>query len=265
MLMHNLFFKIVNRLGLLKLKPVVFLHLQKTAGTTIVNLAKHFYGKDNVIGHNGFYLNSNCCRIENDKLFQPEFMQNQIGNIPFISGHFGYGFAKHFMANRYSFTFLRDPIERILSLYFYCKIRDPSQYKHYELAQRLSLDEFLQLGFTDPEFKGRLWNHQVCQLAAGWGDPTFGTHKDDELLDLALQHLDEFSFVGFTETFDKDRDIILKNIGISIPVSKLKSNDNPGRPRFDSLPQSSKDLLFELTALDRQLYELAWARRKSIH
>jgi hypothetical protein len=255
----------LKTLGILRLKPVLFLHLQKTAGTTIVNLAKQYYGNENVISHNGFYQDNNGERIAGDKFYQPEYMQDKFGNIPFISGHFGYGFAKQFMANRYSFTFLRDPTERVLSLYFYCKIRDPGQYKHYELAQRLSLDEFLQLGFTDPEFKSRLWNHQVCQLAAGWGDPTFGTHKEDELLDLALQHLDEFSYVGFTETFDQNRDIILKEIGIFFPVSKLKSNDNPGRPRFDTLPQSSKDLLFKLTALDRQLYENAWARRKSIH
>jgi hypothetical protein len=41
--------------------------MQKTAGSTNVYLAKRYYGY-NVISHNGFYLNSNGGRIENDKL-----------------------------------------------------------------------------------------------------------------------------------------------------------------------------------------------------
>jgi hypothetical protein len=66
----------VKRLGFLKLKPVVFLHLQKTAGTSIINVARQ-----------------NGSPITGDKFAQPEFMERRFGNIPFISGHFGYDFA----------------------------------------------------------------------------------------------------------------------------------------------------------------------------
>ena len=260
MRIRNIYFRMVKRLGFLKLKPVVFLHLQKTAGTSIINVARQFYGNDNVISHGNYYLDDNGLLITADKFAQPEYMESRFGNISFISGHFGYDFAKQFMVNRYSFTFLRDPIERLLSFYYFCKTRNPEQFVTYELAQHLPLDEFLKLGFTHPVIKAHIWNHQVSLLADGWGASSNLTLKDDELLELAMRHLNEFSYVGFTETFEKDQKNILKDIGITIPVGNHKCNTNPERPLFEGLPQSSKNLLLELTKLDRVLYEKAWSK-----
>jgi Sulfotransferase family len=260
-IIRNIYFRIVKLLGFLKLKPVVFLHLQKTAGTTIVEIARQLYGNENTLSHGDVYLDSSGVQLSDEELFQPNHIQCELGNKPFISGHFGYDFAKQFMEDRYSFTFLRDPVERILSYYYFCKTRNPNQFKMYELAQRLTLDEFLELGWIDPEIRSHLWNHQVSQLATGWGSASTVVLTDEALLELAIRHLDEFSYVGFTETFEEDKVSILKDIGITIPVGKHKFNTNHGRPLFDSLPPSSKKLLLELTELDRVLYETAWSRK----
>lgn len=230
-----------------------------------MNVAKQQYGMANIISHGGFYLDSKGVRKTDDKIFLPAYMQSRFGHLPFISGHFGYDFAKHFMANRYSFTFLRDPAERILSFYYFCQTRDPNQFKIYDLAQRFPLDEFLTLGFSDPEVKGHIWNHQVCQLAIGRGSPASDLYLEDKaLLELAIQHLDEFSYVGFTETFEEDCDNILMDIRITLPGGNLKSNVTEGRPYFNDLPESSKKLLLDLTELDRQLYEQALSKRHSV-
>lgn len=72
--------------------PALFLHIQKTAGTSLVNMARRYYG-DNVISH------ADYCTVAPD----------EIKKFGFISGHFGYAFARPLMQGRYSFTFLRDP------------------------------------------------------------------------------------------------------------------------------------------------------------
>jgi len=46
-----------------------------------------------------------------DKFFDPEITQNQFGHVPFIYENSGYDSAKLFLKKRFSFTFLRDPIE----------------------------------------------------------------------------------------------------------------------------------------------------------
>lgn len=246
------------------LKPAIFLHIQKTAGTTIVELAARSYGSSNVISH-GDYVNGLIdFPLNEDKFFQVENMQNRFGNIPFISGHFGYDFAKNFMQNRYSFTFLRNPVERILSFYYFCKSRNGSDFEIYDLCQRLSLDEFLKLGFSDLKIKPFIWNCQVSQLAHGFGSTESFHITDKEMLKLAMQHLDEFSYVGFTESFEKDRDNILKDLGITAPKDNLIINAGPTRELFGDLPKSTQVLLLELTKLDRALYKKFWSRKNSL-
>lgn len=241
------------------LKPALFLHIQKTAGTSIVDLARHFYGNANVVSH-GDYL----------KWLDPIAVQPSCKNIdsrlevfhefPFISGHFGFDFARQFMRDRYTFTFLRDPIERILSYYYFCRNRDPNEYKVYALAQTITLEEFLLLGFTDPTIKACIWNNQSWQLAHGYANKNgrnILNFTPNEILDLSLYHLDDFSCIGFAESFDKDCNRILKDLGIDLLKNKKKSNTNPGRPTAYDLSGSTLEILDQLTKIDQVLYKEA--------
>jgi hypothetical protein len=245
------------------LKPAIFLHIQKTAGTTIVELARSAYGDQNVISHGDYLKGIDYCPCTG-VVGVDEKLLDDFDNIPFLSGHFGYGFAKRYMPGRYSFTFLREPIERVLSFYYFCRGCDPKQYAHYKLSQQVTLDEFLQRGMVDPEIKNFIWNNQVWQLASGFGElktRPLSAFKEIDLLELACEHLDEFSHVGFAETFEADRDHILRDLGIVPPEARVVLNANLGRPIYSDLPQSTKDLLFELTELDRVLYQKARLRK----
>lgn len=248
------------------LKPAVFMHIQKTAGTSIVNLARDWYGVDNVISH-GDHLEGYSDFPLKDKFFTHERTKDQFGHVPFISGHFGYDFAIPFIKDRYTFTFLRDPVERVLSFYYFCRTRDPNEFKIYKLVQEVSLDEFLQMGLDLPEVKACIWNTQAWQLAHGYGNSNGRNilrFTPEEILELAIKHLEDFSYIGFAETFEIDRDHILKALGIIPPKGKIVSNSNPGRPTVKDLPPATLKLLGELTYLDQSLYKEAWARRKLI-
>ena len=215
------------------------------------------------MSHDDYVKGINYCP-RTGELRVDEEMLRSFHSIPFISGHFGYGFAKRYMLGRYSFTFLRNPIERILSFYSFCSGSDPDKFNIYKLSQQLTLEEFLQRGLTDPEIKNFIWNNQVWQLASGFGDVDtrqLSSCEGIELLELASKHLDEFSYVGLAETFETDRDRILKDLGIVPPQERIISNANPGRPTLDDLPQSTRDTLFELTKFDWALYNDACSRK----
>ncbi len=246
-----------------KLRPAVFIHIQKTAGTTIVDLARSAYGNHNVMSHDDYLKGINYSQLTGEVRIDEKVLRD-FHNIPFLSGHFGYGFAKRYMPGRYSFTFLRDPIERILSFYYYCRGCDPAKFALYKLSQQVTLDEFLQKGLVDPEVKNFIWNNQVWQLASGFGDvdtQSLSSFEGIELLELAIKHIDELSYIGLAETFEADRDRILRDLGIVPPEARIVSNTNLDRPTCNDLPQSTKDLLFELTELDRVLYKKAWSRK----
>jgi hypothetical protein len=231
-----------------QLKPAVFLHIQKTAGTSIVNTARRYYG-ENMTSHGDCWGHS------------PE----EFADTGFVSGHIGYNFAKSLIPNRYSFVFLRNPIERILSFYYFCRTRDPDEFSTYKAASELDLEGFLEAGFTDPMIRFHIWNNQVWQLAYGY-DKLNQRDIDDfeprQLLDLATRHLAELSYVGFTETFAEDREAILKGLGLPFDAESKAVNTNVGRPTADNVSSKAVRLLGQLTQLDRQLYDKALARYK---
>jgi hypothetical protein len=223
--------------------PALFLHIQKTAGTSLVDHVRKYYGTD-VTSHGEYWGKT----------------PQQLRDISFISGHMGYDFAQHLMSGRYTFTFLRDPAERILSLYYFCKSRNPSEFEIYRKANELSLEDFLVAGKTDPCVRMHIWNNQVWQLAHGYSlldSKTIDDFSSTELLQLAVQHLEEFSHVGFTETFDTDLVSILTALFIPLYENCPKANVTCRRPHLGDLPQNIKRSLDALTELDRSLYEHA--------
>lgn len=225
--------------------PALFLHIQKTAGTSIVHLARQYYGAS-LTSHG-------------DCWGKPP---SQFQNFGFVSGHVGYQYAQQLMKNRFSFTFLRDPVERILSMYYFCRSRDPNEFEIYKKARELELTDFLEAGLTDPFMKMRIWNNQVWQIAHGYthlDNKTIDDFKESELLCLAQENLRKFSFVGFTESFDVDAQKILSALAFPRVEQIPKLNDLPGRPKIVDLSSNIRNLLDELTVLDKQLYDYASA------
>jgi hypothetical protein len=109
-----------------------------------------------------------------------------------------------------------------------------------------------------------IWNNQVWQLAYGYthlDTRTIDDFGETELLNLAKEHLLEFSYVGFTETFDADAVAILAALCFPEAKQMPRLNDSPDRPVVTELPPSTRSLLDELTILDRQLYSYAQTLR----
>jgi len=224
--------------------PALFLHIQKTAGSSLVNQARRFYG-ESLISHGGYSGKK----------------PNQLRNIGFVSGHFGYHFAQHLMPGRFTFTFLRDPAERVLSMYYFCRNRNPDQFEIYRKAHELTLPDFLEAGLTDPCIRMHIWNNQVWQLAHGYAqldNRAIDDFSGEELVLLAREHLGHFSFVGFTETFDTDAATVMKALRFPKVKQLPHLNANPEQYRVEELSPKIKLKLDRLTQLDRALYDNAW-------
>ncbi len=223
--------------------PALFLHIQKTAGTSIVHMARQYYG-DSLVSH------GDCWGKSPDQLHQ----------FRFVSGHIGYDFARHLMQGRYSFTFLRDPAERILSMYYFCRTRNPEEFDIYRKAHELDLPEFLEAGLHDPCVRKNIWNNQVWQLAHGYahldehGVSDFG---EDELLRLAKAHLAELSHVGLTERFHEDARPVLRALGLPKMKEMPVMNATEERPPAAAHDEAIRRGLGKLTELDRELYDYA--------
>ena len=208
-------------------RRVVFLHIAKTAGTSIIHFFQQRLPADQICSHGDF-----LSFPKREDLFQAQLKRYQL-----VSGHFGYEDIAPLLKESYSFTFLRDPVERVLSLYKFCMHVDmQKQFAVARAARDLGLEGFL--GSTLPEVNEMLDNQQTWQLARGyWGkdrDVLAGI-DGDELLDMAITHLGEFDHVGMTESFESHFATILDDLEIDQPV--------PSQRQFRTKDPLSRELL----------------------
>ncbi len=234
---------------------VIFLHIAKTAGTSMVHFFRKRLPRRFVCAH-GDFLN-----LPEGKRAR----MNTLRRYRFLSGHFGYDIIAPLMSDSYSFTFLRDPVDRVLSFYKFCM--HPDMQKQF-LVARMARDEGIDgfISSTVPEIVEMLDNQQTWQLANTYWykDRQAMNHLSDTgLFDLAVSHLGEFSRVGLQETFDRDFAAILADLNIDQEIPEFKHYVTPEPISRESLKASTLETLQNRVALDQQLYQRVIADRMS--
>ena len=103
-------------------KPVVYTHIPKCAGTSVVRLLKHWFGD------NYHKLNQDETKdIILPRVETQDADGNWLPNVRCIHGHFnhgrGYGLPYFYPEIDQYFTILRDPFDLVCSMYFFAKGR----------------------------------------------------------------------------------------------------------------------------------------------
>ncbi len=238
-------------------RPVLFLHIAKTAGTSIV----HFFRQrlpDGAVCSHGDFLQYPAGRIQ----FREQLLRHQ-----FISGHFGFRDVADLVDDCYSFTFLRDPVERVLSFYNFCQHTDMQQrFPVARAARDLGLEGFVTSNL--PEVCEAVDNQQVWQLASMyWREDrrVLARLPAQELLAMATAHLAEFDLLGFTDSFDRDFQRILADLAIDQPVPQKRQFASREPLREDSLTASALDALRERLQPEYELLAAARRLRREAH
>lgn len=238
-------------------RPVLFLHIAKTAGTSIVHFFRQHLHEGAVCSH-GDFLHYPAGRIQ----FREQLLRHQ-----FISGHFGYRHVADLLGECYSFTFLRDPVERVLSFYNFCQHADMQQrFPVARAASELGLEGFVTSDL--PEVREVVDNQQVWQLASMyWREDRRALARlpATELLAMASEHLAEFSHIGLTASFDEDFRRILADLGIDQPVPKKRQFASPQPIGQESLTAAGLAALRERLEPEYQLFEEATRMRRDRH
>jgi FkbM family methyltransferase len=220
---------------------VLFLHIPRTGGTTIGSAAYHLYQPSKILELHP------ATRAREILEGVPEEGRRQ---LRFIRGHFPFGIHELLAVPCLYVTVLRDPVERVLSLYGY--IRSDPTHPFYDTTPRrdVSLEEFLDLR------PGPTRDVQTSLLAGvpPWDD---SVPRDATTLARAKENLEgAFEMVGLTERFDETLELMRRVLGWRID-SVGSANVVPGRARRDDLDPSVVSLIEERNQLDLELYEFA--------
>jgi hypothetical protein len=159
-------------------------------------------------------------------------------------------------ADRFLITFLRDPVERVISTYHF--LRSDSLVAKYSqraisAARSMTLSEFLRC--EDPGVRMMTENFQAKALAFDIR-PEYQSAIGD-LYSEAASNLSTFDFVGIVEYFDESMIALSRAIGREVPIKNL--NVTAARSSAKPIDTADLELIRQLNSVDVALYSAAKA------
>jgi tetratricopeptide (TPR) repeat protein len=207
-------------------RPHVFVHIPKTAGLAVNDILD----RNEAPGGLAHYWDD-----------VPDADLPRLRTAGTISGHFPWGLHARLGRPCTYVTFLREPLERLLSHYAYHRDNPGDPWHH--VAATSSIVEWA-------DRMPNAQNVQVQLVAGRRGAPTVDTLKT------AMRNLPGFAVVGLTGRFEESVVVMARRLGLARPHARVV---NEGRSRIypETLPRSTRRALDKHIALDRELYALA--------
>lgn len=220
-------------------QALIFLHIPKTAGTTFNGVLREVYG-------------SGFLRIPPRKWQKTRRLPK---GTRVVTGHMPYGVHYKWNVEPQYITFLRDPVERILSLWWHAKKH--TNHKRHSLARKCTVAEFAQSrAFAE------LDNGMVRWLCGGMqtGIAQIGRRVAEEEFEIALAHCATM-LAGTTETFKADVRRFANKLGWSKVPQYERRMVGEKRPPVRSLQYTEIDTIRRVNQWDCQLYEMMKGER----
>ena len=239
---------------------VIFLHLPKTAGTSLREILRQRYDPTRtydeppppreLVEAQMADLRLRGARIDGPlpSAFAPRFLselasldERRRRSFRLAMGHFWFGVHEFLPQPSTYITLLRDPVDRVLSLY---------AHRTHVQGLDVSLERYVR-DARDPQ----VLNDQVRRIG---GDPSLALESvrvDRNTLELAKARLHEhFPVVGIAEDFEGTLRLLRDRFGWSEELPSVSENVSEWRPKAEEVPSELIAEIRELNALDLELY-----------
>jgi hypothetical protein len=216
-------------------EKIIFLHIPKTAGTSLrLIIEQEYQPEDCLFLYYPVYDEITIAEI-----------QLQLSKAKVLYGHLTFGVHELFNITGKYITFLRHPIDRVISFYKYsASDLDSPYYAH--IQNGLSLVEMLQQEITI-----QTNNHMTRILANYWQEDRL---DDSQYVDKALENLNNFYYVGLLEKFNESIEQLGNKLNwkTRYEVPFVNANTYEKQLKIDSTTQA---VLEQYNHLDLLLYE----------
>ncbi len=241
--------------------PIAFMHIEKTAGTSLAEFLQRRFSPMLIMP-----------QPRDATAAATWFRHPSARAYPILQGHFDLQFLRTHAPDRQIVTFLREPVARLLSCYYYWRsgqigndVEDVNEAA--VLAGRLGLLDFLRC--DHPVVVTQIDNIYARRLTGDDRPAGIGVAErcSFAIVDRALAELDSLAFVGITERFSESLVALSAKFGW-VPPRTIPCTNSLHQNEID-LPQYFKPVppepitpqiraeLDRLTRLDRVIYRAA--------
>ncbi len=225
---------------------IIFLHIPKTAGTTLHTLFEKAYAPGAL--YSTYPANHPYGSLQEYAAFPPE----RKAEIRVLLGHFSYGVHTFVPAPYLYITMLREPVERMISNYYHIN-RDPNHGLHELVSSgRMPLQQYV----AHMVHELKMDNEQTRMFAGNWDGRGHGPCTA-AMLKTAKENLrDNFAVVGITDRFDESYLLVKRQLQWQYRFTR-KRNVTLNRPRKEDLSPDDLAMLETHNYFDGQLYRYA--------
>jgi hypothetical protein len=211
-----------------------FVHVPKTGGMTLHAILTRQL--------RGIFAES----IDEAKAAIAALTEAEVAQLELIAGHVPYGVHEFIQRPVRYVTMLRDPVQRVVSHYWFVRTQ-PDHYLYAAIIEgNLSLREYAERGCS---LSAEIENGQVWMFSARARGLECADRASLEEAKMVLQH--RFAFVGTTERFDESVVALQHVLGLGRPVY-VRRNTGPGpRNRLDA---ETRTAIEAHNLLDLELY-----------
>ncbi len=218
-------------------EKIIFIHIPKTAGTSLRNLIEQEYpGKK-------------CLRLYYPAPYKPAVIKEIQSKLPaakVLYGHTSFGIHKRLGIQGQYITFLRNPIDRVISFYNHNACLENATY-YAAIQEGMSLLDMLQSEITHET------NNHVTRIIAPNGQP--GLLDDTRVLKQALENIEKhFCMVGLMEQFAESIDLLGKKLGWQSSY-KIPHLNVVAKKHIQEVDAQTQAALEKYNRLDMLLYE----------
>lgn len=233
---------------------LVFIHIPKTAGSTVRSVLQRQMPV-------GYRLHTgNMFKGRGGFTDQPlEAIEAGLGpagtadDVSGLSGHVPFAVSARIARPATYFTFMRDPVERVLSHYFYLRQGGKQTSRPWSIDPAITLVDAV----TRPELE-LIYDNLQTRMLSNESSPYVPATR--EMLAAAKENLDRrFAAVGVAERFDESLVLLRLRLGWKAVLYRRR-RVNEARPGQSTLASEEMDAIMRHNELDRELYEYAVQR-----